>query len=204
MNRARVWLAGLGLLSLGLLFAFAGSGNGGDDDKVKIEKARKSVLKIAAALEKKDNTAAAAEAKALAKSLKDFDEIENVMAVFKLREKNGLGVGSKRDGIVPDGIELKLLGIARDAPGQNAANKEAEALEKMAYVIAAVAEVALAKPPDRDEGKKKKKDFIRWAKDMRDAAPGLAVAAKSKSPAEIQKAAAKINSACTNCHSVFK
>jgi len=39
---------------------------------------------------------------------------------------------------------------------------------------------------------------------MRDAAPGLAVAAKSKSPAEIQKAAAKINSACTNCHSVFK
>jgi hypothetical protein len=198
MNRARVWLAGLGLLSLGLVFILAGQGTGGE------EKMKMSVLKIAAAIEKGDKAGATAAAKALANSLKDFDEIEDVMAVFKLREKHGIGVGTKPNAIVPDGIELKLLAIGRDAPGQAAVNKEAEALEKMAYVIAAVAEVAIAKPPAKDEGKKKKKDFIRWAKDMREAAPGLAVAAKSKSPAEIQKAAAKINSACTNCHSVFK
>jgi len=198
MNRARVWLAGLGLLSLGLVFILAGQGTGGE------EKMKKSVLKIAAAIEKGDKAGATAAAKALANSLKDFDEIEDVMAVFKLREKHGIGVGTKPNAIVPDGIELKLLAIGRDAPGQATANKEAEALEKMAYVIAAVAEVAIAKPPAKDDGKKKKKDFIKWAKDMREAAPGLAVAAKSKSPAEIQKAAAKINSACTNCHSVFK
>ena len=198
MNRARGWLVGLGLLALGLVITLAGRSTGGE------EKYKKSVLKIAAAIEKGNSAAAQAEAKALAKSLKDFDEIEDVMSVFKLREKNGIGVGTKPNAIIPDGIELKLLAIGRDAPGQATVNKEAEALEKMSYVIAAVAEVAIARPPDKDDGKKKKKDFIRWAKQMREAAPGLAAAAKSKSPAEIQKAAAKINSTCATCHSVFK
>jgi len=198
MNRARGWLVGLGLLALGVVITLAGRSTGGE------EKYKKSVLKIAAAIEKGNSAAAQAEAKALAKSLKDFDEIEDVMSVFKLREKNGIGVGTKPNAIVPDGVELKLLAIARDAPGQATVNKEAEALEKMSYVIAAVAEVAIARPPDKDDGKKKKKDFIRWAKQMREAAPGLAAAAKSKSPAEIQKAAAKINSVCTSCHMTFK
>ena len=198
MNRARGWLVGLGLLALGLVITLAGRSTGGE------EKYKKSVLKIAAAIEKGNSAAAQAEAKALAKSLKDFDEIEDVMSVFKLREKNGIGVGTKPNAIIPDGIELKLLAIGRDAPGQATVNKEAEALEKMSYVIAAVAEVAIARPPDKDEGKKKKKDFIRWAKEMREAAPGLAAAAKSKSPAEIQKAAAKINNVCTSCHTTFK
>jgi len=198
MNRARGWLVGLGLLALGLVITLAGRSTGGE------EKYKKSVLKIAAAIEKGNSAAAQAEAKALAKSLKDFDEIEDVMSVFKLREKNGIGVGTKPNAIIPDGIELKLLAIGRDAPGQATVNKEAEALEKMSYVIAAVAEVAIARPPDKDDGKKKKKDFIRWAKQMREAAPGLAAAAKSKSPAEIQKAAAKINNVCTSCHTTFK
>jgi cytochrome c556 len=195
MNRTRVWLAGLGLLALGLLFTIAGRVTGGE------EKIKKSVLEIAAAIEKGNSAAAISKAKALAKSVED---IEDVMAVFKLREKGGLGVGAKANAIVPDGVELKLLAMGRDAPGQNTVDKEAAALEKMSYVIAAVAEVALAKPPARDEGKKKKKDFIRWAKDMRAAAPLLAAAAKSKSPAEIQKAAAKINSTCSTCHAIFK
>ena len=195
MNRARIWLAGLGLLALGLVFTLAGEGTGGE------KKIHDSVKKIAAAIEKGDKTAAAAEAKALAKSVED---IEDVMAVFKLRDKHGIGVGTKPNAIVPDGIELKLLAIGRDAPGDAIVKKEAAALEKMAYVIAAVAEVAIAKPPAKDDGKKKKKDFIRWAKDMREAAPLLVAAAKSKSPAEIQKAAAKINTTCTTCHSVFK
>ena len=198
MNRARGWLVGLGLLALGVVITLAGRSTGGE------EKYKKSILKIAAAIEKGNSAAAKAEAKALAKSLKDFDEIEDVMSVFKLREKNGIGVGTKPNAIIPDGIELKLLAIGRDAPGQATVNKEAEALEKMSYVIAAVAEVAIARPPDKDDGKKKKKDFIRWAKQMREAAPGLAAAAKSKSPAEIQKAAAKINSVCTSCHMTFK
>jgi Cytochrome C' len=196
MNRTHAWLAGLGLLALGMVFIVVSRGMGGGEEKIK-----KSVLKIAAAIEKGDKAGAAAEAKALAKSVED---IEDVMAVFKLREKHGIGVGPKANAIVPDGIELKLLAIGRDAPGQATVNKEAEALEKMAYVIAAVAEVAIAKPPAKDEGKKKRKDFIKWAKDMREAAPGLAAAAKSKSPAEIQKAAAKINSTCSTCHSIFK
>jgi len=198
MNRARGWLVGLGLLALGLVITLAGRSTGGE------EKYKKSVLKIAAAIEKGNSAAAQAEAKALAKSLKDFDEIEDVMSVFKLREKNGIGVGTKPNAIIPDGIELKLLAIGRDAPGQATVNKEAEALEKMSYVIAAVAEVAIARPPDKDEGKKKKKDWLEWSASMEKAALDLAAAAKTKNPTAIRNAAAKLNSNCNECHGTFR
>jgi len=121
---------------------------------------------------------------------------------MKLRKKgkgNAFGVGKKAGAIQPDGIELKLNAIGRDAPGQATVNKEAAALEKMAYQVAAIAEVAIHKPP-----KDKAKLWIGWAKDLRKAAPELAKAAKSKSPAEIQKAATLMTKTCTSCHTEFK
>lgn len=69
----------------------------------------------------------------------------------------------------------------------------------MAHVVGAIAEVAHAKAP-----KTKSKDWLRYAKELREAAPNLAVAAKAKNPGQLQQAAAKINSVCNNCHSVFK
>ena len=192
-TRTRIWLGGIGLLTLGLLLHVAGDGTAQEDFKGPI-------LKIAGLIEKGDTTGAKAMAKTLAKKVEDMDD---VMGVFKPRTKKGVGVGAKPGAIQPDGIELQLNKISRDAPSQNAANKDAAGFEKMSYVIAAVAEVAMAKLP-KDDGKKKAKDWLKWSKEMREAAPDLATAAKSKSPAEIQKAAMKINNACNSCHSVFK
>jgi hypothetical protein len=193
-TKARIWLAGLGLFALSMGLFVVGRTSAGEEAAIKA-----AVTKIAAAIEKGDNASAKALATALAKKV---DEIDDVMNVFKPRTKKGFGVGNKPGLIQPDGIELKLVDMGRDAPPQAKANKEAAALEEMAYRIAAVAEVALIKPP-KDVGKKKA-DWVRWAKDMRAAAPGLAAAAKSKSPAELQKAAAKLNAACNSCHSAFK
>jgi hypothetical protein len=184
----------MGVLSLGLFLHLAGDGSAGDPE------IKSGIVKIAGLIEKGDNSAATAQAKALAKKVEDIDD---VMGVFKPRTKKGVGVGKKPGAIQPDGIELQLNKISRDAPSQISANKDAEGFEQMAYVIAAVADVAMVKAP-KDEGKKKSKDWVKWAKEMRDAAPELATAAKSKSPAEIQKAATKINNACNSCHSVFK
>lgn len=191
MKRKACVMVGLGLVALGAGFFVAGLGRAGDD-KV----AKDGILKIADAIAKGEDGAAAA--KALAKKLEEIDEVMNLMRPRK-GAKGGLGVGDKAGAIQPDGIELKLVQMGRDAPSQAAADKQAKALEKMAHIVTAIAEVAIAKPP-----KAKAKEWIRYAKEMREAAPKLAEAAKAKAPAELKKAAAAINAACNNCHTAFK
>lgn len=184
-------LLGLGLLAGGVGFLLAGMGRAGDD-----KAAKEGILKIADAIAKGEDVSG--HAKALAKKIEEIDEVMNLMRPRK-GAKGGLGVGSKPGAIQPDGIELKLVQMGRDAPSAATAAKQAEALEKMAHVIAAIAEVSIARPD-----KKKPKNWIKYAKEMRDAAPKLAAAAKAKSPAELQKAAAAINAACNNCHTDYK
>src|SRR5947207_15441464 len=70
-----------------------------------------TVLKIADALEKSD----AAGAKKLAESLKDED-LEDVMHLMKPRKDKGLGIGAKAGIVKPDGIELKVIGLAMNEP----------------------------------------------------------------------------------------
>jgi hypothetical protein len=190
-TKARIWLTGGAVVGLVLGLYVAGRGNAGEEAAV-----REAVMKIAAAIEKGDTAGAASQAKALAKKI---EEIDAVMDLMKLRSKGGVGVGTKKGAVQPDGIEMKLNAIGRDAPGQSLVNKEAAALEKMAYQVAAIAEVAINKPP-----KEKGKLWLGWAKDLRKSAPELAKAAKSKSPAEIQKAATLMTKSCTNCHTEFK
>jgi len=184
-------LVGLGLLAGGVGFFLAGMGRAGDD-----KAAKEGILKIADAIAKGE--AVGDHAKALAKKIEEIDEVMNLMRPRK-GTKGGLGVGSKPGAIQPDGIELKLVQMGRDAPSATAAAKQAEALEKMAHVIAAIAEVTMARPD-----KKKPKNWIKYAKEMRDAAPKLAEAAKNKAPASLQKAAAAINAACISCHTEYK
>jgi hypothetical protein len=193
-HKALLWVGGLGVVAVGVSLLIGDRGSAGDDKSI-----REGILKIATGIAKGD-ASAAAQAKSLASKV---EEVEEVMNLFKLRTKKGLGIGSKAGSVTPDGIELMLNKIGRDAPSQNFATKEAEALEEMAFRIAAVAEVVVNKPP-KGEPAAKQKDWVKWAKEMREAAPKLAEAAKTKSPAELQKAAAKINAACNNCHSVFK
>lgn len=184
-------LLGLGLLAGGIGFILAGMGQAGDD-----KAAKEGILKIADAIAKGEDVSS--HAKALAKKIEEIDEIMNLMRPRK-GGKGGLGVGSKPGAITPDGIELKLVQMGRDAPSAAAVAKQAEALEKMAHIVAAIAEVTMARPD-----KKKPKNWVKYAKEMRDAAPKLAEAAKAKSPAALQKAAAAINASCNSCHTEYK
>ena len=125
-------------------------------------------------------------------------------ASSSLRTKKGLGVGKTPGKIVPDGIELKLTALGRDALAPASLVAEAEALEEMAYVIAAVADVAGAKPPAKFEGKQTKKDWITWTQDTRVGADEFAKAVKGKEAQEIKAAAKKLNTVCSTCHEMFK
>src|SRR6185369_11522326 len=122
-----VRFCGVGALAVAVGALMYGVGNAGDDAAVKA-----AVLKIADALRKGDKEAAATQAEALAKKV---EKLEDVMNLFKPRKKGGLGVG-KAGVVTPDGIELKLITLGRDAPAGAAMAKEGPALEDMAYQIA--------------------------------------------------------------------
>jgi hypothetical protein len=180
---------------LGLLFVLTQSGTaGGEKDTAA------SIKQIAALLEKGDATAAAKDAKALAKDT----DVEEVMNLLRPRKKKGIGVGKTPNAIQPDGIEQQYIKLGRDQLSQSELDKQATALEHMGYTTAAVADFALAKPPDKSDGKKTPQAWTANAKEMRDASLAFAEAAKSKSPDAVHKAADKVNTACNNCHSVFR
>ena len=94
--------------------------------------------------------------------------------------------------------------MGKTAKKQNEIDKESADLAEMAYRIAAIAEVAHAKPPEKDEPKKKKKDWMEGSADMKKAAVELADASKAKKPVDIKNAAAKLNGTCNSCHAIFR
>jgi soluble cytochrome b562 len=194
-KQARVWLAGVVVFAFGLGLLLAGFGRAGDVD------VKGDIIKIAKALEKNDKGIAKKNVEALAKGI---DDVYDMMWLFKPRAKKGLGVGPKPGAVTPDGIELKLISLGRDSLGAATLNKEARAIEEMAYVAAAIAQVTIAKVPPKDEGKKKRKDWIEWSTDMHDTALKLAQAAKMKAAGDVKTLASKLNNACNSCHSVFR
>jgi len=159
-----------------------------------------TIQKIAAAFEKGDKAGAAKLAAAAAKDV----EMEDLMHLYVLRTKKGLGVGDKPGAISPDGLEKKLMKLAENAPGDKELGEEGEALTKMGYTMAALAALTHAKPPEKDDGKKKKKDWLVWAEEQQNASLEFAVAAKAKKGADLMKAAAKADKACGKCHDVFR
>lgn len=195
MRRHRMGMIGLALAGLAAFCVAQGSGAGENNEVAGL------VDKIAAAHKKADKAAAAKEGQAVGKKL---EELYEAMDLMKPRAKGGFGVGAKKGAIVPDGIEQMLLKVARDAPTPGFMNKSSDALEEMAYRIAGIAEVSLAKAPTKDQGKKLVKDWVEWSKDMRDSALELAAASKAKSGANVKTAASKLNNACNSCHTVFR
>src|SRR5205085_11655737 len=98
----------------------------------------------------------------------------------------------------------KVQNMGKRALPQKQIDKEAPDLTEMAYRIAAIAEVAHAKPPEKEDAKKKKKDWMEWSADMKKTALEIGEAAQAKKPTEIKNAVAKLNTVCNACHGVFR
>ncbi|MCI0638058.1 MAG: hypothetical protein L0Y72_04850 [Gemmataceae bacterium] len=198
MKQVRIWAVGLALLSLVGLVYLAGTISAGEN-KMYVD----GVKKIADLLRKGDKDGAAKEAASFSKKIGE-DGLVEVMYLFKLRKKGGWGVGDKAGVITPDGIELKLIGLARDGITPATLKKESAALEEMGHVISAIGEVARQFPPKMDKGKKTKKDWLAWTDDMRATGIKLAEASKAKGAQDVKTAAAKLNNSCNLCHSMFR
>ena len=185
---------GAALLAVGIGAVTAGNGSAGMADL------KDGVQAIADALAKGD----ADGAKKLAADVAKNASVEDAMHLFALRTKKGFGVGDKAGKSSPDGIEAKITNYNRKAPTKADLVKDADALTKMAYRTAAVAEVVLKKAPDKDMGDKKVKDWKTWAENMNTGGIELADAIKAQDPAKVRTAAAKIFSSCSSCHGVFR
>jgi hypothetical protein len=157
------------------------------------------VVKLADLIEKNDEAGAKKQAATIAD---EFEDLDKVMRLFKIRgpKGKGLGIGPARNKIKPDGIELKLLDLAKGPLPAGKLAKEADALVKTGYHIAAIAEVAHAKAPTHP----KKQDWLDWSSDLKKAGIDLAKAAKDKDAKGITAAATKANASCASCHMIFR
>src|SRR5262245_50896167 len=132
ISHVRGWIAGFAALAFvaGLLL----SSSQAADDKALTE----GVQKNSAAFEKKDS----AGAKKIADELGKKVALDDLMHLFTLRTKKGLGVGSKPGAVSPDGIERKLTDLAKKPLADKALADESAALAQMGYDMAAIAAVA--------------------------------------------------------------
>jgi hypothetical protein len=186
MKKRHLWMTGAVLAAiLGLVYA-ASPGSAGDDNKELIA----MVKKIAAAIKSGDKSGARAMAEAYAKKA---DSIEDVMDLFKKKDKGGIGFGAPPK--ETDGIEVKIREVARDVPKDY--TKNAARYEEMGYNTAAIGLIGEIMTPKKDVGTKTIKGWKTANADMQEAAIGLA---KAKGAAEVKTAASKLNNACIACH----
>src|SRR5438309_46198 len=123
-------------MGAGLVAVYASDGVG--QDKKQNKEAREAVLRMADLVGKKDFAALKPQADAVAKSI---DGLNDVMNLLRLRAKGGLGMGDTPGAIAPDGMEAKLVNLAKRPLTQPQLAKDAKALVRMAEVNAAIAQV---------------------------------------------------------------
>jgi hypothetical protein len=207
---ARV-LASTGLvLALGvclLCTAPAGSAADKKDDKKDEKKdddkpspAIDPVAKMADMIEKGDMD----KAKKAAADVADKYSLGDAMNVLKPRAKGGIGVG-KEGQYNPDGIELQIQQkLSKKTQNKSDLEKSAADIERMADIVAGIAEITDLFTPKKKVGDKDPKDWKDYTTDMKEASAELAKAAKAKDADAIKKAAQRLNSSCNNCHGKFR
>jgi hypothetical protein len=178
--------------------------NGEAADKEEIAAAQKKVLEIADDIANKKTEDASKKAAAFVKPLQDYKDLEAAMKIMALRDNGGLGFGPKGK-FSPDGIEAKLINLGlRKLLKEDELKAQADDLAKSANIVAAVSEMALAKPPAKKLGDKDPKDWMKWAQNMKEGAAALSDAVAKKDAEAIRSASEKLNGSCSDCHNVFK
>jgi cytochrome c556 len=162
---------------------------------------RETLQKIADLLAKKDFD----EAKKLGETLKGAGEADVYMSLMKPQKLGGLGVTDKGGKLLAEGIDKKLQDLGKMPLTAKQLEIQAEALERMGTMIAAIAEVAQYKcPVPKKVGDKDPKEWQSWTEDMRKGGLNFAEAAKAKNMDNFKKAVNKLSGSCSSCHPVFK
>jgi hypothetical protein len=196
MNRHARRLAVAALLAAGIWVLATADGRGQQDDK-EVKEAKEAVTKLVNAMRQGGN--AGPQAAEVAKKV----EIENLMIVFKPRNKGGFGIGPSPGKVSPDGIEQKIINMGRRPLTKNQVAQQKEPLIEMAERVQAVAEITQHYMPPKKAGANPA-NWKKYTQEMKKSAQDLAGALKGGDPKMIKAAATDLNAACTNCHGDFR
>jgi hypothetical protein len=136
---------------------------------------------------------------------RDLLELDDLEILMKPRPRGGLGAGASA--ALPanrDGIEMRLLFLARKVPTAAEMNADAEHLVRLATVTAAMATLLDAYVPLRRVGNQDPNDWRKWTAEMRVASEELEGAARAKDAMGTRAAAQRLRASCADCHNVFR
>jgi hypothetical protein len=136
------------------------------------------------------------------------EDISDLMDVFKTKGKGGEGIAPALQSNLRlkgalNGIEEKIRDLAKKKLTDAKVGNEAEELALLGYKTAVFGELTDLHTPPR-KGKGAPKDWHELSERMRDAGVELAAAAAKKDADAIYKAASRLNTSCTECHSLFR
>ncbi|HYV34716.1 MAG TPA: cytochrome c [Gemmataceae bacterium] len=100
------------------------------------------------------------------------------------------------------GVEMELGNY--DDQKDKISDAQFTRLTELGYKMAVIAKDAERFGPEKDKGAATKKNWNAFATDMRETSLSLATAATAKNETDVRQALKKLDSACTNCHDVFK
>jgi len=136
-------------------------------------------------------------------------ERPDLMDHFRTKDKGGDGIHADLQSNIrlkgtQNGIEEKLRALGMKELAAAGMKKEAKELELLAYRTAVVSSLTYYFAPAMKVGKKDPDEWRTLSLQSRDAAVGLAQAAKKGDTAAVFKASNSLNSACNQCHSTFR
>ena len=139
------------------------------------------------------------------KELEKFD-LDPIMHSFKPRARGGIGFGPMVGFVPPneDGLESKLISLAKKPLSPADATRLESAISVAAHQILAIAMVSDSKWPENKDKSKSKEKWAEFNTIMKDSAKDLAAAAKSKNSAKIKSSASSLNRSCNECHTAFR
>ena len=169
-------------------------------DKAKLQQAKK----LAANLAKMRGEAEAGEA-----VLGKYSDISELMNLLKTKSKGGEGLAPALQSNIRlkgalNGVEEKIRALAKKKLSEDRIGTEAEELSLLGYKLAVLGDITIFYSQGAKKGKGTAEEWNRLCNAMRDDSLSLATAAAKKDAQATFKAADKLNSTCTECHSVFR
>lgn len=164
-----------------------------EKDQKEAQKAIHELAKLLA--DGKDGAAKSAEVK------KKFEDLEPIMHSYKPSPKGGIGYGMAGPG---DSIEQKIINMGKRTTAAATLKKEQADLVKMAYINAAIADIAVHYAPAKPKNGKGAKEWKQFCADQKTASLELVKAVQAGSSEKVKAAATKMNDACNNCHADFR
>jgi hypothetical protein len=137
------------------------------------------------------------------------DDLGDIMIYFKTKEKGGEGLHPSLQSTPPlkgtlNGVEAKIAALRKKALTPEKMKKERDEIIVLAGRTATIGAITIAYAPARKVGQKDPAIWREFSVNMRDAAAELLEAARKDDPAGVQRAADRLDTSCTQCHSIFR